>query len=112
MILRIEVTPEGETCSWLYVAAREIFRSQGKSMAQVATELDKKLKSQWSQVSGIYVFLGPAGYSRLRATHAFALGISLAQQVPVAGYKVWHPRFAATPPPFSKAPLNPIYPPD
>ena len=110
MILRIEVTPEGETCSWLYAAAREIFRSQGKSMAQVATVLDKKLKSQWSQVSGIYVFLGPAGYSRLRATHAFALGISLAQRIPIAGYKVWHPRSAATVPLSSKTPLKPIYP--
>jgi len=111
MILRLEVQKNGPTHAWLYRNGRSVFEYEGDNMAQVAAELDKELKSQWSQISGIYVFLGPAGYSRLRATHAFALGISLARQTPIAGYEVWHPRSAATPPPFSKIPLKPIYPP-
>ena len=110
MILRLAVQQDGLTHAWLYRNGQPVFECEGDNMAQVATVLDKKLKSQWSQVSGIYVFLGPAGYSRLRATHAFALGISLAQRIPIAGYKVWHPRSAATVPLSYKTPLKPIYP--
>jgi len=110
MILRLAVQKDGLTRAWLYQNGQSVFEYEGDNMAQVATELDKKLQGQWSKVGGIYVFLGPAGYSRLRATHAFSLGISLAQQVPIAGYRKWNSRSSTTVPRRSRVVLKPVYP--
>ena len=110
MILRLEVGGDGKTRAWLYNDDGLAKEFVGQNMAEVAMMLEKFIKKNWRQVEGIYVFLGPAGYSRLRATHAFALGIGLAQHIPVAGYKNWRDRLGMTIPHQSQTRLKPIYP--
>jgi tRNA A37 threonylcarbamoyladenosine modification protein TsaB len=108
MILRLEVDNCGLTLGWLYDNGQEVYATSGQSMAEVAKSLDQKLKSNWQSITGIYLFRGPAGYSRLRSTHSFALALKLALDIPLQPYVHWQTKWLRCVPKDSNT-VKPIY---
>lgn len=79
-----------------------ILYRDGKKMldihAATVAELSKKIiigSDVFSDLSGIYVYRGPGGYSKLRAIWAFAHGLSLSK-IPVEGYSEWSNSLSVT----------------
>lgn len=108
MILRLEVNGEGLTVGWLYSGGQEICQTCQQNMAEAAKVIDQKLKNNWQSVTGIYIFRGPAGYSRLRSTHSFALALKMALVIPLQPYTLWQSQWACRTPRDSSV-IKPIY---
>lgn len=81
-ILRFD-TDNHKINAYLYIDGDLKWRGEAETMANLSID-----KSTFSDLSGIYVYRGPGGYSKLRSIWAFALGLSLSG-TPIHGYKEW-----------------------
>lgn len=109
MILRIEVQKDGQAMGYLYRNGREIWSDSLSSMADLASRISKKIRGDWTVISGIYVFRGPAGYSRLRSSHSFVAALSLVLNLSLYGYLEWNNGYASTIPTHQSVVISPVY---
>jgi len=89
VILRVETQKTGETKINFYQNGKDIKQIMPPSINEAAIAINKFLLDKKIKVDGIYYFVGPAGFSRLRAAAAYCAGFGLGADVPVGGYKKW-----------------------
>jgi len=94
-ILRLEANPDGMTLAWLYRLGREVYHSSAPRMSELLSELSEYQRDDWDNIKGIYVYSGPAGFTKLRATHVSAAALGLAKNIPICGYSTWKESMAS-----------------
>jgi len=81
-ILRFDIDGH-KIITYLYVDGTLKWHDIAETMAKLSIK-----ENALSDLSGVYVYRGPGGYSKLRSIWAFAMGLSLGG-IPVQGYKEW-----------------------
>jgi|GEM_PF-1928813 len=92
-ILRLGVEDHRITLN-LFNEGKEEFYISAPTIAELSIKLPRD-KDIFSGLSGIFVYRGPGGYSKLRSIWAFAYGLSLSG-VPIKGYKKWSSYLSTT----------------
>ncbi len=90
-ILRFHINNKNETEVVIYKSGKEVERISADSIKLASQELNKK---DIGKIDGIYIFEGPAGYTRLRAMHAYAQGFARGAGIPITSYKEWKGEFS------------------
>ena len=109
LILRIEAGADRLTNAWLYQSGQVVFEQSAPMMKELLSALADYLHNDFSGISGVYVFSGPAGFTKLRATHVTAAALGLSEDIPVAGYSDWKEAMAMTVP-ADEGSIKPVYP--
>ena len=109
LILRIEAGKDALTSAWLYQSGQTVWQQSAPTMRALITILADYLHNDFSGINGVYAYAGPAGFTKLRATHVTAAALGLSNDIPVAGYTDWQDTMAATIP-ADEGSVQPIYP--